>query len=228
MLGDTQGKKLEKYVHDYVVFDLETTGINCAADRVIEISAVKVLEGKTADTFTALVNPEMKIPFRASQINHIYDDMVKDAPVFQTVLAEFDAFIGDMVLVGHNIHTFDMKFIQRDAQAYWGKVFSNNYIDTLPLARQCLPKLRSHKLTDLAVHYHINADDAHRALADCGMNQKVFERLGEALKSPEVQRNMKICPRCGQLMRKRNGRFGEFWGCGGYPECRYTEKLFAK
>ena len=225
MLGDTQGRKFDGYVTDYVVFDLETTGISCTTDRVIEISAVKVQGAKAVDEFSALVNPEMKIPFRASQVNHIYDDMVKDAPVFEKVLADFDAFIGDMVLVGHNIHTFDMKFIQRDAFLYWGRVFANDYIDTLALSRQCLPQLSNHKLTDLANHYRIAADGAHRALADCRMNQKVFEKLGEALQSPAVKRNMKICPRCGQLMRKRSGRFGEFWGCGGYPGCRYTEKI---
>lgn len=225
MLGDIQGRKIDKYVTDYVVFDLETTGISCMTDRVIEISAVKVQKKKVTGEFSTLVNPKMKIPFRASQVNHIYDDMVKDAPVFEEALADFDEFIGDMVLVGHNIHTFDMKFIWRDAFSYWGKTFANDYIDTLALARQCLPQLSNHKLTDLANHYHIASDGAHRALADCRMNQKVFEKLGEALKSPSVKKNMKICPRCGQLMRRRNGKFGEFWGCSGYPDCRYTENI---
>lgn len=225
MLGDTHGRKLDMYVPDYVVFDLETTGINWTVDEVVEISAVKVQEKNIVDTFSSLVNPKMKIPFRASAINHIYDDMVKDAPVFEEVLAEFDSFIGNLVLVGHNIHNFDMKFIQRDADKYWGKTFSNDYIDTLTLARQCLPELSNHKLTDLAAHYQIAAGGAHRALVDCGMNQKIFERLGEALESPKVKRNMKICPRCGQLMQKRSGRYGEFWGCSGYPKCRYTENV---
>ena len=76
MLGDTQGRKIDRYVPDYVVFDLETTGVSCVTDRVIEISAVKVQGKKIVDKFSMLVNPEMKIPFRASQVNHIYDDMV--------------------------------------------------------------------------------------------------------------------------------------------------------
>lgn len=223
MLGDTQGKKLDRYVPDYVVFDLETTGISYMTDKVIEISAIKVREKKVADTFSALVNPEMRIPSRASQVNHIYDDMVKDAPVFEKVLADFDAFVSDMVLVGHNIHSFDMKFIQRDAKRYWGRIFANDYIDTLTVARQCLPQLSNHKLTSLASHYHIATGGAHRALADCSMNQKVFERLGGELKSPAGKKKMKTCPRCGQMLRKRSGKFGEFWGCSGYPGCRYTE-----
>ena len=210
MLGNTQGRKLDRYVPDYVVFDLETTGVSYMTDRVV-------------DEFSTLVNPEMKIPLRASKVNHIYDDMVKDAPVFEKALADFDVFIEDMALVGHNIHTFDMKFIQRDAKMYWGKIFANDYIDTLVLARQCLPQLSNYKLTDLAAHYRIAVDGAHRALADCGMNQKVFERLGETLKSPAVKKNVKTCPRCGQMLVRRKGKFGEFWGCSGYPGCRYTE-----
>ena len=225
MLGDKRGRKLDRYVADYVVFDLETTGTNAVNDAVIEISAVKVQGRKVAGQFSTLVNPERPIPFHASQINHIDDGMVKDAPLFETALADFDAFIGNMVLVGHNIHTFDMKFIWRDSEKYWGKPISNDYADTLPLARQCLPQLSNHKLVDLASYYHIATDGAHRALADCRMNQEVFEKLGEALASPEVRKNLKMCPRCGQFLRKRSGRYGEFWGCSGYPACRYTENI---
>lgn len=225
MLGDTKGKRFDNYTEDYVIFDLETTGISCVTDRVIEISAVKVLKGRVADQFSTLVNPEMKIPFRASQVNHITDGMVKDAPVFEHALAAFDAFAGDMILAGHNIHTFDMKFIQRDAKAYWGKVFTNDYIDTLVLARQRLPQLKNYKLTDLAGHYRISAAGAHRALADCVMNQQVFEKLGKEPVSFASEADGKKCPKCGLLMKKRNGRFGEFLGCSGYPDCRYTENL---
>lgn len=225
MLGDKRGRKIDKYVKDYVVFDLETTGTSSVSDAVVEISAVKVEKGKVVDTFSTLVNPERPIPFRASEVNHIYDDMVKDAPVFKKALADFDAFVGEGFLVGHNIHTFDMKFIWRDAEYYWGRTIANDYIDTLSLARQCLPQLSHYKLVDLASHYHISTDGAHRALADCSMNQKVFEKLGEELANPAVTANMKVCPRCGQFLKKRSGKFGEFWGCSGYPACRYTENM---
>lgn len=225
MLGDKRGRKRDKYVRDYVVFDLETTGVNVEYDAVIEISAIKVLQGREAGTFSTLVNPQRPIPYRASEVNHIYDDMVKDAPIFKKALEDFDAFIGDLFLVGHNIHTFDMKFIWRDAQDYWGKTIANDYIDTLPLAKQCLPQLSRYRLVDLAAHYRISADGAHRALADCSMNQKVFEKLGKELASPTVTADMRICPKCGQFLKKRSGRYGEFWGCSGYPACRYTENV---
>jgi len=225
MLGEKRGRKQDKYVKDYVVFDLETTGTSSVNDAVIEISAVKVQGGKVADTFSTLVNPQRPIPFCASQINHIYDDMVMEAPVFEEALADFDAFIGDWFLVGHNIHTFDMKFIWRDAEKFWGRTIANDYIDTLSLARQCLPQLSRYKLVDLASYYRISTDGAHRALADCEMNQKVFEKLGKELASPAVLENMRVCPKCGQFLKKRSGRYGEFWGCSGYPACRYTENV---
>lgn len=225
MLGDKRGTKLNKYVTDYVVFDLETTGTSTVNDAVIEISAVRVQGGRVTDEFSTLVNPERPIPYYASKVNNIYDEMVENAPLFEQALADFDTFIGDRILVGHNIHTFDMKFIWRDAESYWGKTFANDYIDTLPLARQCLPQLSAYKLTDLASFYHISADGAHRALADCGMNQQVFEKLGAELASPKAEGLLKTCPRCGQLLKKRSGRYGDFWGCTGYPACRYTENI---
>ena len=218
-----KGKRWNKYVKDYVVFDLETTGVNPERDVIIEISAVRVCDGEVVAEYSTLVNPKRHIPAGATAVNGITDDMVRDAPVFEKALADFDAFAGSLILVGHNIHTFDMKFIWRDAERYWGRTFANDYIDTLSLARQCLPQLARYRLVDLASYYQIPTDGAHRALADCAMNQKVFEKLGEELASPAVAANMKVCPRCGQFLKKRSGKFGEFWGCSGYPACRYTE-----
>lgn len=224
MLSAMPGKRLNKYVPDYVVFDLETTGISVAWDAVIEISAIKVFGGRCVDEFTTLVNPGRPIPFSASSVNGIYDDMVKNSPGFEKALGDFLEFAGDAVLVGHNIHTFDMKFLMRDAEKYWGKTIGNDYIDTLMLARRYLPQLSRYRLVDLAGYYRISVEDAHRALSDCRMNQQVYERLGREMKNavPETGK-YKICPRCGQALRKRSGRYGEFWGCSGFPECRYTE-----
>lgn len=215
--------QLVKYVPDYVVFDLETTGISHNYDEVIEISAIKVHNHEVVTEFTSLVNPKRGIPHSASQVNGITDDTVRDAPIFEEVLDDFLEFVDGHVLVGHNIHAFDMKFIYRDCKRFFDKALDKDYIDTLKLARICLPHLQHHKLTDLADYYGITTTGAHRALNDCRMNQAVFEHLGEEIKKkPSL---IKKCPKCGQLMHKRNGKFGMFWGCGGYPGCRYTENL---
>ena len=162
--------QLKEYIPNYIVFDLETTGISCSNDKVVEISAIKVNNHKVVSKFTTLVNPECPIPYNASRINGITDDMVKDAPVFKTVLNDFLVYIEQYVLVGHNIHAFDMKFIYRDCKQFFGKIPENDYIDTLKMARKCLPQLRHHKLTDLADYYGIPTKGAHRALNDCYMN----------------------------------------------------------
>jgi DNA polymerase III epsilon subunit family exonuclease len=224
MLSNRSGKKLNDYVSDYVIFDLETTGTSCTTDEVVEISAIKVVDGKGVEEFSTLVNPQMPIPYWATEVNGITDAMVADSPTFDVALSDFLEFIGDMILVGHNIHTFDMKFICRDAQKYFGKTIGNDYVDTLPIARLYLPQLGHHTLSDLADYYGISSDGAHRALFDCRMNQQIFERLGEEMKNPsEEAKKVKKCPRCGNPLKLRNGKFGEFWGCTGYPDCKYTQ-----
>lgn len=224
MLSNRSGKKLNDYVSDYIIFDLETTGTSCTTDEVVEISAIKVVDGKVVEEFSTLVNPQMPIPYWATEVNGITDAMVADSPTFDIALSDFLEFIGDMILVGHNIHTFDMKFICRDAQKYFGKTIGNDYVDTLPIARLYLPQLGHHTLSDLADYYGISSDGAHRALFDCRMNQQIFERLGEEMKNPSGEaKKVKKCPRCGNPLKLRNGKFGEFWGCTGYPDCKYTQ-----
>ncbi len=243
MLGNIEGKQLYKYTADYVLFDLETTGISCNTDEVIEISALKVRNGRIADEFSELVNPGMPIPYAASRVNNITDRMVKDAPHFNEVLEQFVDFAGDDVLVGHNICTFDMKFIYRDCERYFGKTLSNDYIDTLRLAKVIFPDWKHRRLSDLAEYYGISTDGAHRALADCKMNQQVFEHMGKELSkqsaeqstensmeqnsgtSAENENPIKFCPECNMPMQKRNGRYGQFWGCTGFPRCRHTENI---
>lgn len=221
MLGSRRGKNLRDYVPSYIVFDLETTGTSPNNDSIIEISAVKVVDGMVVDTFSTLVNPERPIPYYATAVNGITDEMVVNEPVLEDVLPLFDQFIGDSILVGHNIHCFDMKFIWKAAEEILGETFTNDYLDTLPMARRVLPELAHHKLVDIAAHYNISTIGAHRALNDCMMNQQCFELMQE-----EKEKNPpKRCPKCGGEMKKRNGRYGEFWGCMEFPNCRHTENV---
>lgn len=225
MLSRLPGKKLTGYCSDYIVFDLETTGTSPNADDIIEISAVKVKNGAVVGEFTRLVNPGRPIPYQASMVNGITDDMVKDAPMFDEVFDEFLEFIGDFVLVGHNIHCFDMKFLYRYAKVIYGKTLDNDYIDTVPMAKKYLPQMAHHRLTDLASHYGIKTDGAHRALYDCQMNQQVFELLHKEMENPSNQVLGEKCPKCGSDLKLRNGVYGEFWGCMGFPNCRYTKNV---
>ena len=211
-------------IYNYVIFDLETTGLNTESDAIIEISALKVRDGSIVDEFSTLVNPEIHIPYEASAVTGIVDDMVKDAPVIEKALKDFICFIGNDVLVGQNIKRFDLKFIQRDAVRFFGKPVSNDYVDTLFLSQRYLPELESHSLESLADYYDISYEGAHRALADCHINKQVYDCLAKEIANPsEAAKKVPVCPRCGNLLKKRNGKFGEFWGCASFPECRFTK-----
>lgn len=213
-----KGRRLNKYVENYVIFDLETTGISIRDDAIIEISAIKVIGHEPREEFSALVNPLRHIPEEASRVNGITDEMVRDALPLKEVLPAFLSFIGQEILVGHNIHTFDMIFLRQAAKELLHKELENDYIDTLSMARACLPELSRHRLVDVAAYFSIATAGAHRAFNDCVMNQKCYEELGKLLKEDSVE----FCPKCGGELRRRSGKFGQFYGCSNYPQCRFT------
>lgn len=220
-MGNTKGKELTGYQADYVVFDLETTGISVMKDEIIEISAVKVKDGQVIDTFSTLVNPLRDIPYAATAVNGITDEMVKNEPDLIIVLPRFLEFIKGFVLVGHNIKSFDMKFIDKAVANLFGEVLENDFIDTLPMARKYLPQLAHHRLVDVSEFFQIETKGAHRALNDCMMNQQCFEELGKIQQTVKV----KVCPRCNGELVRRSGKYGVFMGCSNYPSCKYTERI---
>jgi len=225
-----KGLLQNQYVENYVVFDLETTGLNPQTDKIIELSGVRVRRGLVEDKFSTLVNPCLPIPPSATRINHITDKMVQNAPLLRNALEAFLDFIGNDILVGHNIHSFDLPFLRNSIRQELERTVENNYIDTLYLAKRCLPGRSHYRLTDLAEHFQIETKGAHRALNDCLMNQQCYEKLGALLKqqtenpketAPSLQA-VPSCPECGCALIKRKGKFGEFWGCSSFPLCRYT------
>lgn len=215
---------LIKFVPDCVIFDLETTGLSPEKESIIEISALRIKGGEIVDEFSTLVNPGVHIPYESSAITGITDDMVAGSPDVKAALGMFRSFVGNEVLVGHNIRNFDLKFIQRDALKYFGSEMTNEYVDTLVVARRCLPQLSSRSLESLSSYYGVSYDGAHRALADCHITYEIYKRLKDELNNPcDAAKSVPVCPRCGNVLTKRNGKFGEFWGCKSYPECRFTK-----
>ena len=126
--------------------------------------------------------------------------------------------------MGHNIGSFDLNFVNVAAINLFGKTVDNDYIDTLYMAKSCLPQLKNKKLTDLAEHFNISAAGAHRALNDCMMNQKCYEEMAK-LGGKASDENGKLCPRCSGVLVQRSGKFGAFYGCSNFPECRYTRNV---
>lgn len=217
-----KGRRLNDYVKDYIVFDLETTGFRPGLDEIIEISAVKVEKNEITDSYSTLVRPGIRIPAAATRVNGITNEMVSDAPGLEEALEGFLDYIGEGILVGHNIHSFDTNFIYDASMEVFQQGVKNDYIDTLYMAKSCLPQLKHHKLGDVAEYFGIDTAGAHRALNDCMMNQKCYERMGALLAEQMQQHPELVCPECGGGVKKRNGRFGEFWGCGNFPRCRFT------
>lgn len=147
----------------YVAFDLETTGLDSISCAIIEIGAVRVENGIITDEFSQLIDPGYSIPYAASAVNHITDEMVSGQPRIYEVLPAFLSFVGDDVLVAHNA-PFDMRFL---AQACMRNRFRvpSTYFDTMTLSRYW-PESNSKKLTALAACAGIEPEDAHRALSD--------------------------------------------------------------
>ena len=135
LIIDSKGQSL---MDSYVVFDIETTGFNSVNDRIIEIGAVRVVEGEIKETFSEFVNPERPIPYKITQLTTITDDMVKDAPSEEEAVRAFYEFCGtDAVLVAHNAN-FDAAFIRMAAQRHDMK-FTYPYIDTVPMCDEPPP-----------------------------------------------------------------------------------------
>ena len=159
----------------YVVVDLETTGLQPSRDRIFEIGAVKVVDGKVVDTFCTFVDPKMVIPEYIQQLTGITQGMVEGQVTAETAIADFLAFSDGFVLMGHNL-LFDYSFLKHQA-AKQKFVFEKDGIDTLKIARKLLPELESRSLTSLCEHFHIENSHAHRAYHDAYATHLVYEKM---------------------------------------------------
>jgi len=149
---------------EYVVVDVETTGGRSSFDRVTEIGAVKMRNGRVTGEFQTLINPGRPIPKMIVELTGITDEMVGDAPRFEEVGEEFLAFFGDAIFVAHNAR-FDYGFIQKEL-ARTGTDFSHPTLCTVVEMRRAVPKLPSYRLARLCEHFGISLDQHHRALCD--------------------------------------------------------------
>ena len=168
----------------YIVFDIETTGFSSIRDRIIEIGAVKVVNGEIVDRFSTFVNPERPIPFEITGLTGITDEMVMGAPAIGTVLPQFLEFAGDGVLVAHNAG-FDVGFIEQNCREQ-GLNDRFIYVDTVALARVLLPTLSKYKLNIVAKALNISLENHHRAVDDAGATAEIFVKFVEMLKKDQV------------------------------------------
>lgn len=175
--------------NEYIVLDIETTGLSFRTEKITEIGAVKVKDGEIVDTFECFVNPEVPIPQKIVEITHITDDMVKDAETIDKVMPKFLEFIGDLKLVAHNAD-FDVGFLKYNAENL-GLKMDNEYIDTLKLSRQIYPEFKKHKLGIIAEKLGIKVENAHRALDDVKTLVQVFIKMLEKVNQEEPKKRGK-------------------------------------
>ena len=169
----------------YVVFDLETTGFSPLNNKIIEIGAVKVENGKITDRFSTFVNPEVPIPFKIEELTGIRDDMVLDAPKIEEILPEFLKFCEGAIMVAHNAG-FDMSFISKNCERQ-GLECEYTVIDTVALARVLLPQLNRFKLDTVAKALKISLDNHHRAVDDAACTAEIFVKFIEMLKERGIE-----------------------------------------
>lgn len=168
-----------KIPEEYCVFDIETTGLAFRTEKITEIGAIKVKNGKVIDTFETFVNPEKKISEEITKITKITNEMVENEETIDKILPKFLEFIGNNVLVAHNAE-FDLGFIKYNSDKLKYK-FENKHIDTLELSRKIFCKFKRHRLGDIAENLGIKIDVAHRALDDSKTLFKIFEKMKEEL-----------------------------------------------
>ena len=186
-----RGESSRKLPADYVVIDIETTGFDPRTQEIIELSAVKVRNDAVVDQFTTLCRPKARITSAVTRINRITNDMVKDAPKIDEVLESYLSFIGDDIIIGHNI-SFDINFINTNCINLLGKEFDNYFIDTLILSREACENLQHHRLSDMVEYFNIDNEPLHRGLNDCHATQQ-YEQLAFKL-SKVGYANLPIMP----------------------------------
>ena len=181
-----KGKSLIMAPSSFVVFDIETTGLNTKQNEIIEIGALKVKDSVVIDKFNSLIKPKYPISSFITNLTGITNQMVIDAPPIDEVLVNFMEFVGSNTLMGHNVN-FDINFIYDKLLECRLKPLTNDFVDTLRLSRMVLTNLSHHKLSDLADYYHIDKTGSHRSLKDVEMTLEVYNRL-----IPEVKLKMGV------------------------------------
>ncbi|MBP3622355.1 MAG: PolC-type DNA polymerase III [Lachnospiraceae bacterium] len=169
---------------EYVVFDIETTGLSPRFNKIIEIGAVRIKDGKIQDKFSQFVNPEVPIPYSITKLTSINDNMVLEAPTIEEVLPRFFEFVGDAILVAHNA-SFDTGFIKEFAKRQ-GLPFDYTIVDTMTLAHILIPELGKYTLDRLCKQFNVSLENHHRACDDAAATAEIFVKMLNMIHKKDV------------------------------------------
>lgn len=162
---------------DYVAVDLETTGLEPKKDKIIEIGALRVVDGKVEGIYETFVNPYRKLSEQVKSLTGIQDGELEPAPGIEEVLEEFLAFAGDLPLLGHHV-IFDYSFLKR-AAVNQGCSFERMGIDTLKLARRFMPEEEKKNLGNACAYFGIRQENRHRALEDAMAAHRLYQEMSK-------------------------------------------------
>lgn len=160
-----KGKSLLDFPDDFVAIDIETTGLDPNYADIIELAAIRVTNRIVRDEFQTLVNPGYEISNQIKELTGITNKMLSKAPLLKDVLPSFLDFVGDSVVVGHNVN-FDINFIYDSSMELYQEPFANDFVDTMRLCRQMFPGWPHYRLVDLVKNFKIAETTKHRAAAD--------------------------------------------------------------
>lgn len=172
IFNDTQSVSTDNVIYDYIIFDIETTGLNKQNDDVIQLSALKIINDKVVDKINTFIKPKTNIPEKITYLTGIKNEDVYNAPSIDETINKFSLFIEGLPLIGHNIINFDLPFLSEKGLVLNG----NNIIDTVPLSTIKLPNLKNHRLPTLKKYFGID-NLSHNALNDCETNLIVYKKL---------------------------------------------------
>ena len=173
-IPNKKGQSLIAFPDSYVIIDFETTGLDREYDDIIEMAAIKVRNGAITDTFSSLINPDYQIDDFITYLTGITNEMLKIAPEINTVMPKLLSFIGNDIIVGHNV-SFDIGFLCTNVT---GDVL-NDYVDTLRLSRKLYKDMQHHRLIDMVEALNIPTNNFHRALDDCYTTYELFMVLND-------------------------------------------------
>lgn len=204
----------DDYRLDFTAIDIETTGLSPEDDYIIEVAAVRFRNGLETESFSSLIKPPIPIPIEATIINNISDYMVQDAPDMDTVMFQFFDFIGEDMIVGHNIASFDIKFLRKFAY------FDNGYSDTYLMVKHRWLDTPNKKLNTLCNYFGIVNEEEHRALSDCRAADQLYLKLSEMIR--DEQCSYCFAPVCGS--KSAQSHINDFCHIGDQLDYKYNEE----
>lgn len=178
-----KGRSLLDCIEDYVVVDLETTGLDPSYDEIIEFAAVRIENGTAVSEFQSLVKPAFPIDGFITELTGITNEMLSTAPSMESMLPRFIEFVGTSVVVAHNAN-FDVNFLYDACISH--KPFGNDFIDTMRLSRRLFRQERHHRLGDLTERFGIAGEIEHRALSDVLKTQACYEYMKKYIRDNNI------------------------------------------